>query len=151
MDFSLNQYLVAGDEPLVFHTGMRGLFPLVSDAGARVMPLESVCWIGFCHLEADECGSVNNWLAASPQATVVQGNVGCMVSIADLADRSPQPLNDGEVLDIGGHRLRWIDTPHLPHSWEVGLLYDETTRTLFCGDIFSQMRRCSRSRCHTDR
>ena len=139
MDFSLNQYLVAGDEPLLFHTGMRGLFPSVSDAAARVMPLDSVRWIGFGHVEADECGSVNHWLAAAPQASVVQGNVGCMVSIADLADRPPRPLDDGQVLDIGGHRLRWIDTPHLPHSWEAGLLNDETARTLFCGDLFSQM------------
>ena len=118
---------------------MRGLFPSVSDAAARVMPLDSVRWIGFGHVEADECGSVNHWLAAAPQASVVQGNVGCMVSIADLADRPPRPLDDGQVLDIGGHRLRWIDTPHLPHSWEAGLLYDETARTLFCGDLFSQM------------
>ena len=103
------------------------------------MPLESVRWIGFGHVEADECGSMNNWLASAPQATVVQGNVGCMVSISDLADRPPRPLDDGEVLDIGGHRMRWIDTPHLPHAWEAGLLYDETTRTLFCGDLFSQM------------
>ncbi len=139
MDFSLNQYLVGGDEPLLFHTGMRGLFPFVSEAAARVMPLDSVRWIGFGHVEADECGSMNNWLACAPRATVVQGSVGCMVSISDLADRPPRPLDDGEVLDIGGHRMRWIDTPHLPHGWEAGLLYDETTRTLFCGDLFSQM------------
>lgn len=139
MNFSLNQYLVGGDEPLLFHTGMRGLFPLVSGAVARVLPPESLRWIGFGHVEADECGSMNLWLGSAPLATVVQGAVGCMVSISDLADRPPRPLDNGEVLDIGGHRMRWLDTPHLPHSWEAGLMYDETTHTLFCGDLFSQM------------
>ena len=96
-------------------------------------------WIAFGHIEADECGSMNEWLAAAPQSTVVQGTTGCMVSIGDLADREPRALADGEVIDIGGHRLRWLDTPHVPHAWEAGLLYDETTRTLFTGDLFTQM------------
>ncbi len=138
VDFSLNQYLVSGTEPLLFHTGLRGIFPLVSYAVSRVVPVDQLRWIAFGHVEADECGSMNEWLRVAPHSTVVQGRIGCGVSIADLADRSPRPLADGEVLDIGGHRMRWIDTPHVPHAWEAGLLYDETTRTLFCGDLFGR-------------
>jgi flavorubredoxin len=138
MDFSFNQVLVAGSEPLLFHTGPRQLFPLVAEAVSRVLPIDEVRWISFGHVEADECGSMNQWLTAAPQATVVQGQIGCMVSIADLADRPPRALGNGEVLDIGGHRIRWIDTPHVPHGWEAGVLYDETTRTLLCGDLFTQ-------------
>jgi len=139
MDFSFNQYLVNGEEPLLFHTGGRGLFPLVSEAVGRVTPMDSLRWLTFGHVEADECGSMNEWLAVAPQATVTQGVIGCMVSLNDLADRPPRPLADGEVLDIGGHRIRWIDMPHVPHAWENGIIYDETTRTLFCGDLFTQM------------
>jgi flavorubredoxin len=128
---------VTGEEPLLFHTGGRGLFPLVSDAVARVTPPSSLRWITFGHVESDECGAMNQWLAAAPQATVAQSVIGCMVSLTDLADRPPRPLVDGEVLDIGGHRIRWIDTPHVPHAWEAGVIYDETTRTLFCGDLFT--------------
>lgn len=138
IDFGLNQYLVVGDEPLLFHAGMRSMFPALAEAVAGVVPLDALRWVAVGHLEADECGAMNSWLSASPEATVVQGEVGCMVSFGDLADRPPRPLSDGEVLDVGGHRLRWIDTPHLPHAWEAGLLYDETTRTLFCGDLFTQ-------------
>ena len=138
MDFSFNQYFVNGEEPLLFHTGGRGLFPLVSEAVGRVTPIDSLRWITFGHVEADECGSMNDWLGVAPQATVAQGVIGCMVSLNDLADRPPRPLADGEVLDIGGHRIRWIDMPHVPHAWENGIVYDETTRTLFCGDLFTQ-------------
>jgi flavorubredoxin len=132
-----NQYLVTGDEPLLFHTGMRGLFPSVSKAVASIIPLDSLRWISFGHVEADESGAMNDFLNAAPNATVTQGFTGCAVSIGDLADREPRHLADGEVLDIGGHRLRWLDTPHMPHAWEAGALYDETTKTLFCGDVFT--------------
>jgi flavorubredoxin len=138
IDFGVNQYLVAGDEPLLFHTGMRSLFPQVLAAVATVVAPVRLRWVSFGHVEADECGSMNDWLAAAPQATVAHGTIGCMVSVQDLADRPAHPLADGDVLDIGGHRLRWIDTPHVPHAWEAGLLYDETTKVLFCGDLFSQ-------------
>ena len=138
IDFSFNQYLVSGDEPLLFHAGPRQMFPLVSEAVSRVVPVDQMRWISFGHVEADECGSMNEWLAAAPQSTVVQSVTGCMVSLTDLADRAPRPLADGEVLDIGGHHIRWIDTPHVPHAWEAGIIYDETTRTLFCGDLFTQ-------------
>lgn len=138
-DFSFNQILVAGGEPLLFHTGPRQMFPLVSEAVSRVLPAESLRWITFGHVEADECGSMNEWLRLAPQATVAQSTIGCMVSLSDLADRPPRALLSGEVLDIGGHRMRWIDTPHVPHGWEAGVLYDETTRTLLCGDLFTRL------------
>ncbi|MGQ0615672.1 MAG: MBL fold metallo-hydrolase [Acidimicrobiia bacterium] len=138
IDFSLNQYLITGDEPMLFHTGMRELFDAVAGTVGRVVDLNELHWIGFGHLEADECGSLNQFLTAAPRATAVQGTTGCMVSIGDLADRTPRPLADGEVLDPVATGSSWIDTPHVPHAWEAGLLYDHTTRTLFCGDLFSR-------------
>lgn len=139
MNFGLNQFVIAAEEPVLFHTGMRGFFPLVSNAVSRVVRPQDVRWITFSHVESDECGSMNEWLAVAPEASVVHGNTGCMVSLSDLADRAPRPLADGEILDVGGHRLRWIDTPHIPHAWEAGMIFDETTRTLFCSDLFFQM------------
>jgi flavorubredoxin len=136
---SFNQILVTGEEPLLFHTGMRALFPLVTEAVGRVMPIERLRWIGFGHVEADECGSMNQWLAAAPHAQVAFGGLGAMVSVNDLADRPPRALDDGEVLDIGGRRLRYLATPHVPHGWEAGVLHEETTGTLLCGDLFTQM------------
>lgn len=133
-----NQYLIAAEEPLLFHTGMRQTFPLVSAGVSRVVPPETLRWISFGHVEADESGSMNDWLAVAPHATVAQGRIGCMVSIGDLADRPPMPMADGESLDIGGHVVQWFDTPHVPHAWEAGVLYDATTRTLFCGDLFTR-------------
>ena len=134
---AFNQYLIAAAEPLLFHTGLRKLFPLVSTAVSKVLPAESVRWVSFGHVEADESGSMNEWLALAPRATVTHGFIGCMVSIGDLADREPRPLGDGETLDIGGHVVQWFDTPHVPHAWEAGVLYDITTKTLFCGDLFT--------------
>jgi flavorubredoxin len=136
--FTMNQFLIDAEEPLLFHCGPRALFPLVSAAASQVVPLQRLRWITFGHVEADECGSMNQWLAAAPSAQVAHGGLGCAVSINDLADRPPRALADGEVLDIGGHRLRQIPTPHVPHNWEAQLLFDEVTGTLFCGDLFSQ-------------
>jgi flavorubredoxin len=136
--FSFNQYLVVDDAPLLFHTGLRGLFPLVSEAIAALMPVERLEYIGFSHFEADECGALNQFLAAAPQAVPVCGQVAALVSVNDYADRPPRALADGEELNLGRHRLRWFDTPHLPHSWECGLMMDMTTRTFFCGDLFTQ-------------
>lgn len=136
---SFNQILVTGEEPLLFHTGMRALFPLTSEAVAQVVPLSQLRWISFGHVEADESGAVNEWLAAAPNAQVAFGELGCMVSVNDLADRAPRGLADGEVLDIGGKRLRHLATPHVPHGWEAGVLHEETTGTLLCGDLFTQL------------
>lgn len=113
------------------------MFPLVSAAAAKVVRLEKLRWISFGHVESDESGSMNQWLAAAPNAQVVHGFIGCMVSLNDLADRPPRMLADGEALDLGGKRVRWIDTPHVPHAWESGLMFEETTATLFCGDLFT--------------
>lgn len=137
--FTFNQYLIRADEPLLFHCGGRGLFPLVSAAASKVVPLDSIRWISFGHVESDECGSMNDWLKAAPTAQIVHGAIACMVSLNDLADRPPRVLADGEVLDLGGKRVRYIDTPHVPHAWESGLIFEETTRTLFTGDLFTQI------------
>ena len=136
-DFMFNQFLVDGDEPLLFHTGPRRLFPIVSQAINQVRPVEELRWITFGHLEADECGAMNLFLAAAPHAQVAHGRIGCQVSIDDLADRQPRPLDDGDVIEIGAHRLRYIPTPHVPHAWDAGVYYDETTGTLLCGDLFT--------------
>ena len=137
--FTFNQFLIDADEPMLFHCGQRQLFPLVSEAAGRVMPLDRLQWISFGHVEADECGSMNQWLAAAPRAQVVHGQLGCEVSLQDLADRPPRPLAQGETLDLGGKRMRWISTPHVPHGWEAGAFYEETGETLFCGDLLSHV------------
>ena len=137
--FSFNQFLVRDDEPFLFHTGMRQLYPLVSTAVASVVPLDDLRWISFGHVEADECGAMNQFLADAPKAEVVHGGLAVLVSLGDLADRPPRAVEDGEVLDLGAHRLRFIPTPHVPHGWESGLWFDETTRTLLSGDIFTQV------------
>lgn len=136
--FTFNQFLVVADEPLLFHTGPRTMFPLVAEAVAKVLPVEFLRWITFGHIESDECGSMNTWLAAAPQSQVAHSALGCDVSLNDLCDRPPRALAEGEVIDIGGKRLRQISTPHVPHGWEAQVLYEETTATLLCGDLFSQ-------------
>jgi flavorubredoxin len=135
--FTFNQYLIAGDQPALFHTGPRQLFPLVKDAVARVLDPTSLRWISFGHVESDECGAMNEWLAIAPSAEVVFNGLGCMVSLNDLCDRPPRPAGD-DAIDTGGHHLRIIPTPHVPHGWEAQVMFDETTGTLFCGDLFTQ-------------
>jgi flavorubredoxin len=137
--FSFNQFLVRDEQPFLFHTGMRALFPLVSDAIAKLVPIEDLRWISFGHVEADECGAMNQLLAAAPHAEVVHGELACMVSLNDLADRPPRAMAADEVLDTGSHRLRFLPTPHVPHNWESGLWHDETTGTLLAGDLFTQI------------
>ncbi|MBX3707535.1 MAG: hypothetical protein KF911_12980 [Pseudomonadales bacterium] len=139
LGFTFNQYLIDADAPLLFHCGARGMFPQVSAAAASVLPLERLRWISFGHVESDECGAMNDWLAAAPHAQVVHGATACMVSLNDMADRPPRVLASGETLDLGGRRVRYIDTPHVPHAWESGLIFEETTRTLFTGDLFTQL------------
>jgi flavorubredoxin len=135
--FTFNQFLVLGQEPLLFHCGHRRMFPLVSAAVARVLPPQQLRWISFGHVEADECGAMNEWLGIAPHASITHGAVASRVSLDDMADRAPRTLADGEVLDIGGKRLRYLDTPHVPHGWEAGVLFEETTGTLLCGDLFT--------------
>ncbi len=136
--FSFNQYLIVDDEPLLFHTGLRKMFPLVREAVASVIPVDTLRYIGFSHVEADECGSLNEWLAVAPHSVPLCGTVAGMVSIEDLADRKPRTMTDGEMLSLGSHSVRWFDTPHLPHAWECGFLKEESTGTLLCGDLFTQ-------------
>ena len=136
--FSFNQYLVDDDEPLLFHTGPRRMFSLVREAVAQVIAPERLRWNAFSHFEADECGSLNEWLAIAPSAQPLCSTTAAMVSVADVADREPRGLSDGETFSTGRRTLRWFDTPHLPHGWETGYLADESTQTLFCGDLFTQ-------------
>jgi flavorubredoxin len=142
--FTFNQFLLTGDEPFLFHCGMRQLFPLVSAAIAKVIPVEQLRWISFAHIEADECGAMNMLLAAAPHAQVIHGPLACMLSLTDMCDRPPvvAGTDPGDVHDIGGHRLRYIATPHVPHNWESGLWFDETTSTLLAGDLFTHTGQC---------
>lgn len=136
-DLLFNQILLDADQPLLFHTGLRAMFPSVSEAAARVVAHDRLRWIGFGHLEADECGSMNQWLAAVPDAELMHTALGVLVSLGDLAERAPRGLADGEVVDLGGKRVRHLATPHVPHGWDAGLLFEEVTGTLLVGDLFS--------------
>jgi flavorubredoxin len=136
--FSFNQYLVVDDAPLLFHTGQRKLFPLVSEAVRAVLPVERLRYLALSHFEADECGALNEFLAAAPNAEPVCSRVAAMIAINDFADRAPRTLADGEELALGRHNVKWFDTPHVPHGWECGLMLDTATRTFFCGDLFTQ-------------
>ena len=136
--FTFNQYLLVDEAPLLFHTGLRGLFPAVRDAVASVLPVETLRYVGFCHVEADECGALNDFLELAPQAEALCSQVAAMTSIGDLAVRPPRVLADGESLSLGRHRVVWIDAPHVPHGWENGFLYETTRGILFCGDLFTQ-------------
>jgi flavorubredoxin len=136
--FSFNQYLLLDDAPLLFHAGLRTMFPLVREAVAAVMPVERLRYVGFSHVEADECGALNDWLALAPAAVPLCSQVAAVVSINDLADRPPHALADGESLVLGRHTVQWLDAPHVPHGWDSGLLMDTTSGTFFCGDLFTQ-------------
>ena len=136
-DLTFSQFLLEADQPLLFHTGMRALFPLVSEAVERVLPVERLRWVSFSHFEADECGSMNRWLAAAPDAEVAHTALGVLVSVGDMADRPPRPLADGEILDLGGKRVQHVATPHVPHGWDAGLLFEHETGTLLSSDLFT--------------
>jgi flavorubredoxin len=137
--FAFNSFLVRGAEPLLFHTGLHKMFPLNRDAVAKLVPVDRLRWIAFGHYEADECGAMNDWMAVAPHAQVAHGATGCLVSLNDMAERTPRVLADGETIDLGGKRVRYIDTPHTPHGWDAGVMYEETTGTLLCGDLFTQL------------
>jgi flavorubredoxin len=136
--FSFSQYLLVDDEPLLFHSGMRRMFPLVREAISAVIPAEKLRHVGFSHFEADESGALNEFLAIAPQAAPFSSQIGAMVAVNDFADRPGRGLADGERFSTGSHRLEWIYTPHVPHGWDCGVLFDHTTKTLFCGDLFTQ-------------
>jgi flavorubredoxin len=136
--FTFNQYLIKDEMPLLYHTGLKQLFPLVREAIETVLPVESLRYIGFSHYEADECGSLNNFLELAPNAEPLCSVTAKMVSIDDIALRPALALADGEEISLGAHVVRWLDTPHFPHAWECGHLFETTTSTLFCGDLFTQ-------------
>jgi flavorubredoxin len=136
--FIFNQFLVTGDEPTLFHTGPRQMYPLVAEAIGKVIPLDSLRWITFGHVESDECGAMNLFLDAAPQSQVIFNPLGCSVSLDDLCDRPPVPSDGSATFGGSDHALRIVMTPHVPHGWEAQVLFDETTRTLFCGDLFTQ-------------
>lgn len=135
--FSFNQYLLTGDQPLLFHTGPRKMRSLVQEAVSSVLALEELCFIGFSHYESDECGSLNEFLSLAPNALPLCGRINAMIN-GDCFDRPARALADRETLSLGKHRVRWFDTPHLPHAWECGYLMEEVTGTLLCGDLFTQ-------------
>jgi flavorubredoxin len=136
--FTFNQYLVVDDAPLLYHTGLRRLFPMVQQAIASVIPVKSLRYIGFSHFESDECGTLNDFLQLAPQAEPLCSKIAKMVSVDDIAVRPARALADGEELSLGSHVVQWVDTPHLPHAWECGHLFEKSTQTLFCGDLFTQ-------------
>ena len=136
--FTFNQYLIRDEAPLLFHTGPRMIFDAVRGGIERVLPVKTLRYVSFSHVEADECGTLNQFLALAPRAVPLCGQVAAMVSIGDLADRAPHALADGETLSLGRHVVKWHDAPHVPHGWECGFLSETTTRTFFCGDLFTQ-------------
>jgi flavorubredoxin len=138
-DLQFNHFLVRDEEPLLFHTGMRGMFPAVREALAKVIDPASLRWISWSHFEVDECGALNEWLAVAPKATPVVGVIGAMINIGDFSNRPPRALAPDERLETGRHRFQFVPTPHLPHGWDAGVLFEETDRVLLCSDLFHQL------------
>lgn len=137
VDLQFNQFVVKDDEPLLYHTGMKAIFPTVREAVARIIEPSRIRWIGFSHFEVDECGSLNEWLQVAPSAQAVCGVVGALVNLSDFADRASRGMASDEVLSTGQYRFRFRATPHLPHGWDAGMLFEETNRTLLCSDLFT--------------
>jgi len=133
-----NSYLIADDEPLLFHTGLRGVFPLTAEAIGKVMPIEKLRWVGGSHFEGDEYGALNDILAVAPAASPFGSEIGVLTSINDFADRPARAFADGEEFSIGSRRMKWLYTPHVPHGWDCSILFDISTKTLLCGDLFTQ-------------
>jgi flavorubredoxin len=138
-NLQFNHFLVRDEEPLLFHTGMRGMFPLMRDAVATLLDPAALRWISWSHFEVDECGALNEWLAVAPHATPAVGALGAMINVADFSHRPPRALTADDVLETGRHRFRFVQTPHLPHGWDAGVLFDETDRVLFCSDLMHQL------------
>ncbi len=137
INLQFNQFLVKDDEPLLFHTGMRGLFPVVREEVTKIIDPAKIRWIGFSHFESDECGALNDWLEIAPQAAPVCSLVGAMVSVNDFSKRPARAMTDGEILETGKYKFRFLHTPHVPHCWEAGMMFEETNKTLLCSDLFT--------------
>jgi flavorubredoxin len=133
-----NQFLIKDDETFLMHTGFKRMFPATLEGVASILDPSTVRWLGFSHFESDECGALNEWLKVAPRAQAVCSFVSAMVNVTDFADRAPRALAEGEVLQIGRHRLRFLSTPHVPHAWDAGLFFDEVEKTLLCSDLFFQ-------------
>ena len=131
-----NQFLVKDDQSFLMHTGMKKMFPTTLEAVSSIIDPDTLRWIGFSHFESDECGALNEWLKIAPRAEAVCSVVGAVVMVNDFADRPPRPLNDGDILETGSHRLQFLATPHVPHCWDAGLFFEEVNRTLLCSDLF---------------
>ena len=138
-DLQFNHFLVRDEEPLLFHTGMRGMFPQVREALAKVIDPATLRWISWSHFEVDECGALNEWLAVAPKATPVVGVIGAMININDFSNRPPRALAVDERLETGRHRFRFVPTPHLPHGWDCGVMFEETDKVLLCSDLLHQI------------
>ncbi|MBZ5502981.1 MAG: MBL fold metallo-hydrolase [Acidobacteriia bacterium] len=135
---TFNSYLIADDQPMLFHTGYRKIFPNTVEAIRKVVPAEKLRWIGGSHFEGDEYGALNEFLIAAPEATPFGSQVGVMTSLNDYASRPARGFADGEEFSIGSRKMKWLSTPHVPHGWDCGILFDASTKTLLCGDLFTQ-------------
>lgn len=138
-DLQFNHFLVKDDKPLLYHTGMRGMFPQVREAVAKLIDPKTIGYIGWSHFEVDECGALNEWLDTAPNAVPVCSIVGSLVNISDFSNRPPKGLGKDDVLETGKYRFRYLSTPHLPHGWDAGSLFEEKNSTLFCSDLFHQI------------
>jgi flavorubredoxin len=138
-DLQFNHFVIRDEEPLLFHTGMRGMFPEVREAVASLIDPASLRWISWSHFEVDECGALNEWLSVAPKALPVCGELGAMINIGDFSNRPPRALKTNEILETGRHRYRFIPTPHLPHGWDAGMLFEEHDRVLLCSDLLHQL------------
>jgi flavorubredoxin len=138
INLEFSHFLVRDDEPLLFHAGLRGMFPVLKEEVGRLIDVSKLRHIGFSHFESDECGGLNEWLACAPDAQAVCGLVGALVSVNDFATRPAKVLTSEEVLATGRHRFRFVPTPHVPHGWDAGVLFEETGSTLYCSDLFHQ-------------
>jgi len=136
--FSFNHFLIAADEPMLFHSGYRQHFPMLKEAIAAVMPPERLRYVGYSHYEPDESGAVDQFLAIATGARPVCSDIGAMISMGGAFNAPSFGLADGQLLDLGSRRMKWIATPHVPHGWDCGILFDESTGTLLCGDLFTQ-------------
>jgi flavorubredoxin len=138
INLEFSHFLVRDDEPVLFHAGLRGMFPVLREQLSRVMDPSKIRHIGFSHFESDECGALNEWLQIAPQAQPVCGLVGALVSVNDFSLRPAKVLTREDVLPTGRYRFRFLPTPHVPHGWDAGVLFEESERTLFCSDLFHQ-------------
>ena len=138
IDLEFSHFVVRDDEPLLFHTGLRSTFEPLLEEVARILDPSSIRWISFSHFESDECGALNQWLGAAPRAEAVSGLLGSLVNLNDFANRPPRMLQPDEPLHTGRYRFRFVPTPHVPHGWDAGVLFEETEKTLFCSDLFHQ-------------